>query len=634
MPLPVQFVVTPFLPREQPALGVSSLAAVLAERGVEAKVLYLNLAYLRTCPPPLYDIIAHSFSPTLLGEIVFARALWGDAAPPWRNYFDVLQGSRKDRLRGVHATISVFPDAETEETFWREAPRLIEPLYERGPEVVAAWAGEILANEPEVVGFSTTFQQNIASLALAREVRRQAGPDGVKIIFGGANCEGAMGEALARNFPFADHVVSGEGERVVVSLLAPKSALSALSVVSVPKPATTAAGRTDEERFPLASSRVITGEPVHDMDSLPLPDFDAYYDTYRRNAFEWPTQLAAETSRGCWWGAKMHCKFCGLNGSTMAYRSKSPRRAVDEILALSQRYGTRRLMMADNILDTNYLSNVIPELRGAGLELFYEVKSNLSKQSLAAMRAAGVTWIQPGIESLSNLTLRLMGKGVTAMQNIQLLRWCAELGVRPSWNILYGFPGEDPAEFEQMAQLLPRLFHLSPPCVVLPFRMDRFSPYFNEAARHGLTNVRPYWSYRFAYPGLSEADLGEIAYFFEFDYAGGRDPRGEAEPLVQSCAGWHHATKRGAALRVLGSAGQQCVYDTRGAQPEIVALTARTLRLLEATDSAVSHARLLEAEPELAEVLEEFRQRQWVYEENGRVVRLVTIPAAESAICP
>ena len=39
-----------------------------------------------------------------------------------------------------------------------------------------------------------------------------------------------------------------------------------------------------------------------------------------------------ETSRGCWWGERMHCTFCGLNGATMSYRSKSPRRAVDELM--------------------------------------------------------------------------------------------------------------------------------------------------------------------------------------------------------------------------------------------------------------------------------------------------------------
>jgi hypothetical protein len=226
-----------------------------------------------------------------------------------------------------------------------------------------------------------------------------------------------------------------------------------------------------------------------------------------------------------------------------------------------------------------------------------------------------------------------MGKGTTAMQNIQLLRWCAELEVRPSWNILYGFPGEDPAEFARTAQLMPQLFHLSAPCVVLPFRMDRFSPYFNDAASYGLSNVRPYWSYRFAYPGLPEADLAEIAYFFEFDYENGRDPRAEAEPLVEASAAWHNAQKSGAALAVLGHAEQRCVYDTRGAQPQISALTECDMRLLEATDSAVGVARLLSAQPDLAEALATFRQRQWIYEENGRVVRLVTIRGDGNVTC-
>ena len=41
--------------------------------------------------------------------------------------------------------------------------------------------------------------------------------------------------------------------------------------------------------------------------------------------------LFFETSRGCWWGQIHHCLFCGLNGDTIAYRSKSPGRAVEEL---------------------------------------------------------------------------------------------------------------------------------------------------------------------------------------------------------------------------------------------------------------------------------------------------------------
>jgi len=606
----VQLIVTPFLPREQPALGISSLAAVLASRGIEAQVRYLNLDYLRICPTPLYDIIAHAFSPTLFGEMIFGRALWGDAAPPWSEYFQMLERSRLDRQRGVHASVSLFPDEHTEAVFWKEAPRLIQPFYDRSPDIVAAWAEEVLSSRPKIVGFSTTFQQNIASLALARELRRCAGNNGPAILFGGANCEGTMGRALARNFSFTDHVVSGEAERVVEWLVP-----QLLDSGGAPQP------------FPMAHDRVIPGQPVEDLNSLPTPDFDGYFAAYRKNGFTWPYQLSAETSRGCWWGAKVHCKFCGLNGSSMSYRSKSAARAVTEIKGLSERYATRRIMMADNILDAKYLSSVIPSLRGSGLELFYEVKSNLTKSGLAAMRAAGVTWIQPGIESLSDRTLQLMGKGTTAMQNIQLLRWCSELDVKPSWNILYGFPDEDPAEFDRMAQLAPDLFHLTAPSVVLQFRMDRFSPYFNDAAQYGLINVRPYWSYRFAYPGLSENDLADIAYFFEFDYADGRDPRLEARPLVEAASSWHNAQKRGARLVVLGNSSEGgCVYDARNCRPESFALTPADWRLLEATDNAIGIGRLLAAQPDLADSLATFRQRRWVYESNARVVRLVTIP--------
>ena len=44
--------------------------------------------------------------------------------------------------------------------------------------------------------------------------------------------------------------------------------------------------------------------------------------------------------------------------------------------------------------------------------------------------------IQPGIESLSDHVLKLMRKGTTALQNIQLLKWCREYGVQPEWNLL------------------------------------------------------------------------------------------------------------------------------------------------------------------------------------------------------
>ena len=133
------------------------------------------------------------------------------------------------------------------------------------------------------------------------------------------------------------------------------------------------------------------------------------------------------------------------------------------------------------------------------------------------MKQGGVTNIQPGIESLSDVVLKIMKKGVSALQNIQLIKWCLEIGIIPHWNILWGFPNEPKEEYKQMAELLPLLFHLYPPVGLGKIIMDRFSPYFLEPLQNGLVNVRPTLAYNFVYP-IDKYNLNKLAYHFEFDY--------------------------------------------------------------------------------------------------------------------
>ena len=72
---------------------------------------------------------------------------------------------------------------------------------------------------------------------------------------------------------------------------------------------------------------ISTGEPerIREMDTLPFPDYSDYFHDLERSSSAiniFPT-LLFETSRGCWWGAKSHCTFCGLNGGSMTFRSKT-----------------------------------------------------------------------------------------------------------------------------------------------------------------------------------------------------------------------------------------------------------------------------------------------------------------------
>ena len=366
------------------------------------------------------------------------------------------------------------------------------------------------------VGFTSTFEQNLASLAFAKRLKADHPP--IATVFGGANWEGEMGEELHRQFNFVDYVCSGEADNSF-PVLAKMLLEGDLDVAALP------AGVIYRKK----GQTIATGRslPVRDMDSLPIPDFSDFFREWDENcaALASVPIVLVETSRGCWWGDKSHCTFCGLDGATFFYRSKSGARALQEMKYLSDRWQTDRLEVVDNILDMKHFVDLLPALAEDGRlwQIFYEVKANLSRAHVAALRAAGVSRIQPGIESLSDHVLKLMRKGTAELRNVQLLKWCREYKVGVDWNLLYGFPGESREDYDQMLAMLPAIEFLDPPAACGPIRMDRFSPYCESTDEFGLTNVRPMKPYQHLYP-FSHTSLMRITYHFDFDYRNGCAP--------------------------------------------------------------------------------------------------------------
>jgi ribosomal peptide maturation radical SAM protein 1 len=298
----------------------------------------------------------------------------------------------------------------------------------------------------------------------------------------------------------------------------------------------------------------------------------------------------------------------------------------------------KRLSSVDNILDVRHIGSLFPRLRDSelGLQLFYEVKANLRFDQLALLKAGGVGVIQPGLESLDNGVLRLMRKGCTALQNIQLLRWCKELNIAVAWNILGGFPREDPAAYAAMAQLLPSLIHLPPPTACTTIRMDRFSPLFTDSAALGATRVRPKPAYYFIFPFGRHA-LQRIAYFFDFDYADGRDPTVYMMPLHRAVGEWWEAATLPAADQPKLEAqwlapDEAIVHDSRpSAADATLHVSGLPARILAACDQARSLSSLVrhlasgEAEADLAPHLREFARRGLVIEMEGLFLTLAVM---------
>jgi ribosomal peptide maturation radical SAM protein 1 len=606
----VRFVVVPFLPAHQPALGISSLLSVLQQEGIDGDVRYLNLDYGEHVGWGFYRYIIESLPTAFLpGEMIFSRALWGDRAPSFEAYANRI-------WQWLDEVVESPGRIAAGKAIWERAIPRLERAIEEAPRLVSTWADTVLDGRPRVLGFTSTFQQNVPALALAQEVRRRVPREEVAILFGGANCEDDMGRAMAESFSFVDCVVSGEGEKVILDLVR----------------------RLDGSSEPLP--RFVQGTTVREMDELPVPSFDDYFEAIRARPWTKEVWLAAESSRGCWWGAKSHCTFCGLNGGTMAFRSKSPDRFAAELEALSEKYGVSRFAVTDNILDMSYLRTLVPDLvkSARGYFLFYETKSNLRKDQIELLAAAGIGKLQPGIESFSTPILKLMNKGTTRLQNVQLLKWCAELGVLPAWNILTGFPGEAIDEYRAMAELLPALYHLPRPNGIAEVRVDRFGPYWKSPQSYGLRNVRRFWAYDFAFAGLPEAQRERLAYFFEHDYEDRRTPREYTRALAKRTADWRDLNQSTPVrLELRRSTEGPLVFDTRPVRKqESFSLSAAGAALLRVLDGIRGRTSIVEAvraegvaidEAECEALLDEFRARHFVIEENDCWLSLVLDPA-------
>ena len=360
----------------------------------------------------------------------------------------------------------------------------------------------------KMVGFTSTFDQNVASLTMAKLIK-DLYPD-VTIVFGGANYDGEMGMEYFRAFPFIDHVVVGEGEEVFPRLV---RYLLAGKVGAVPSGATYREGTA------------IAFTPNHslfsDFAKTGPPDYDDYYHLLAElgeAAQGLDRILLYEGSRGCWWGEKHHCTFCGLNAQSMKFRAKSPEQVAQEMAYLSSRYDTARFRLVDNIIDLKYIENLFGRFAAdhCDLDVFIETKSNLQKSQIRTLAAGGVKCMQPGLESLSLNQLQAMDKGVTPMQNIICLKWSAYYRIAVSWNILLGFPGETNEDYRRQIDLIPSLFHLHPPEATGKFWLQRFSPYYTNPHDYGIRITGPWTAYEYVYDAR-QVDVKKIAYDFEYE---------------------------------------------------------------------------------------------------------------------
>ncbi len=495
----VLLVSMPFAEVQRPSIALGLLQATLKGSTITSEVVYGNIRFAESIGIVAYQAMQSTPTDHLLGEWCFAGELFRECWERDEEYLDLV----------LNVRCFGFP-AELE-----QRKDLIRWVRVQSTSYIDSLAMDIVAREPRIVGCSSVFQQHCASLALLKRIR-ELSPKTVTLM-GGANCEDEMGIETLKMFPWIDCVVSGESDHIFSELChfllnhgrnVDPTALPYGAILQ-------SQYKQNGEYTP--NTGPIPRPVISNLDSLPIPDYESYFATLRASTISGMVKpgLLAESSRGCWWGERSHCTFCGLNGTGMGFRSKSPKRILSELAELTRRYEIHNVQFVDNILDMSYLKTVLPSLAELDnpYSLFYETKANLKRDHVQLLADAGVRWIQPGIESLNDDLLRLIGKGNSSAMNLQLLKWSREYGIDASWNMLSDIPGGSDIWYKEMAEWLPAIFHLQPPTGLIRIRYDRFSPYHKTPQAYGLTLV-PSRAYQYVYPFPPDT-LMRLAYSFE-----------------------------------------------------------------------------------------------------------------------
>jgi len=559
-PADVCLVNMPYAQIVRPSIALGILKSCLTRAGISAYVEYANIRFVEAVGLEVNAVMSFMRSDSLVGEWTFSQAAFRTG----RDTLDQMLGP----TRVTHA-----PNIPSVAIDDRQFRRMLEQLQEFSTEFVDDIAERVLARQPRIVGCTSTFEQHCPALALLRRIKELA-PEVVTII-GGANCEGVMGLATLRVAPWLDYAVSGEADELFAPfcrLIFDRDEAASLPLEALP------AGVLAQGHLALAREKAfpcgkVPRAVVTDMNSSPAPDFAEYFDLLKESPlapFVTPA-LPVESSRGCWWGQKSHCTFCGLNGVGMNYRSKESGRVLEEWEMLTEAYFCRKICVTDNIIDMGYVKSMLPRLRELGrpYEIFYETKANLRREQVQAMWDAGITMIQPGIEALHDELLKLMAKGNSAMINVQLLKYTREIGMVANWLLLVGFPGENDDWHAEVTSWLPLIFHLQPALGVVTVRYDRFSVYFNEQQKHGL-DLHPFSVYEAVYP-LAPEELKDIAYFFYDANAKNRcEPKPGVLKLGEQVVHWKRAffSNNPAVFCVTDRGDALDFFDTRPCAPE------------------------------------------------------------------
>lgn len=291
-------------------------------------------------------------------------------------------------------------------------------------------------NKVDVVGVGACTSEVPDALNILKQSKKM----GKITVMGGIYPTFNSGEVL--NTGYIDYVVRGEGEIGFSKLLKSlngKIPLTEVNGISFKR-----------------NGQIITNpdqELIENLDELPMPAYDLVsMEDYARF-----TSAPIYSARGC----PMTCKFCTLNDMwKFKHRKRSPENVIKE-LEMLKTFGFDKINFKDEsiTLDRKRAIELFRAIEKANLGMEYKAKSRITQvddELLSQMARAGLNTIHTGVESVSQNSLRSMGKGINADYIQKSFDAILNKGINVNPVYLFSWIGESKGDLLRNVQFIER----------------------------------------------------------------------------------------------------------------------------------------------------------------------------------
>lgn len=208
----------------------------------------------------------------------------------------------------------------------------------------------------------------------------------------------------------------------------------------------------------LRDSKIIQGEPVKNLDTIPFPARHLVdYSKYKRGIFQGKEMLAPAVSIIASRGCVYQCIFCSSHcvfGRRVRFRSIE--NVVAEIKQVIDTLGYRGMNFHDDTLCVNRKRVLAMCEEFAKLDIVWRCLTRadtVDRDLLRTMRDSGCREVIIGMESGSQKILDTLRKGTTVEQNLSAMKLVKEF-MQLKVGIIVGSPGETWETIRQTENLL------------------------------------------------------------------------------------------------------------------------------------------------------------------------------------